>query len=151
MVDNREAGRTVRRRHPLLFGADVVCRLGLAAVPAWHLAGRPSGVWGLVLILVCGVGLLLSSALLRRAATEAGYVRTGDGPACRQLRGYIRTHHPVLYGAEIICWMGVAGAGVWQLSTHARSGWAPGLFAVSLAGVFVCFVLMVRRDPEDRL
>ncbi len=150
MADDREQRRAARRRLAPLYAADVVCRLGLLAVLPLRHSGHLSGTGTLVVISVLVAGLLVCGAMGRRMS---GVVRpAGAGAAAyRRLRVHVRQNHPVLYGAEIACWLSLAAAAIWRLFTDDGTRWASALWFLSLAGVFVCFVLMVRRDPEDRL
>jgi hypothetical protein len=95
-------------------------------------------------------GVITSSALLRRLSIRKG-PSDGDGLAYRRLRRYVRRHHPVLYGVDMALRVGALAAWAWSVLDKRHHGW-PGLVLFGLlAGVFVCFVLTVRRDPEGRL
>ena len=53
-------------------------------------------------------------------------------------------HHPVLSVVQLACVLGVGVVGIARLANHDHG--LSGLWLAFLAGAFVCWVLLIRRD-----
>lgn len=52
--------------------------------------------------------------------------------------------HPVLSAVQLAFVLGIGVVGIARLTSHDR--WLAGLWLAFLAGAFVCWVLLIRRD-----
>lgn len=71
----------------------------------------------------------------------------------REGREFLRRswrHHPLLTALQVACGLGLAVLGLTAILADGLPAWSSLLRPLLIAGGFVCFVLLVRRDePRD--